>query len=282
MARLAPDDSPQAEWADADLVREGSVETTLSEASDTVRLPGEGVQWAPSAEADTELEFQAIETPEHPKSDGRTRVTATDLVEAADESSHNYEDNESLEETIGDTDLPRNQFGAIVHRVLEFDMAQSEWPALIRRVAGVNGFNVPDETVEELLAHIDDASSFLEGVAAQYPDAETYEELTVSVDMGDIQIIGDIDHLHVTPDAFVITDYKTNRVGQRTTEALAEHYRPQIMSYALALLESDPEKDIIANLRFTTVGETELFQWSRGDREALETELRSLEEAVEK
>jgi len=57
---------------------EGSVETTLSEASDTVRLPGEGVQWAPSAEADTELEFQAIETPEHPKSDGRTRVTATD------------------------------------------------------------------------------------------------------------------------------------------------------------------------------------------------------------
>lgn len=46
---------------------------------------------------------------------------------------------------------------------------------------------------------------------------------------------------------FEVTDYKTNGLEKHTTD----HYRPQTMSYALALLKHDPDRDIIVNLRFT-------------------------------
>jgi ATP-dependent helicase/nuclease subunit A len=88
--------------------------------------------------------------------------------------------------------------------------------------------------------------------------------------------VGDIDHLRVTPEAFIITDYKTNRLGTRTTEELAEHYRPQMMSYALALMEHDPYREILVNLRFTDGSATESFRWDYTDLKELSDELLEL------
>jgi ATP-dependent helicase/nuclease subunit A len=137
----------------------------------------------------------------------------------------------------------------------------------------VNGFDVTETTVDEVVEHAADAKEFLDTEAAACENTETYEELSVSVDVGNFRIVGDIDHLRVTPEAFIITDYKTNRLDSRTIENLAEHYRPQMMSYALALLEYDPDRTVIANLRFTEMGEAESFNWDVTDRPALIEEL---------
>ncbi len=261
----------------ADLVQSGHVETSLGAASYSVRLPREGVQWTAADDGAPESVHPEIEIPPRPEPDRPVRVAASSFADAGDRTSG---ENVNSEAMMPESDIPRKEFGTIVHRVLEFDAPQAEWPALIHRVAGVNGFDVTSTTIEELVDHIDDASSFLDTLAQEYPGAETYEELSVTVDVDDFRIVGDIDHLHVTPDAFIITDYKTNRLGPRTTETLAEHYRPQMMSYALALLQSNPDKAVVANLRFTTVGKTESFRWTNGDEEMLETELRSLGETV--
>jgi ATP-dependent helicase/nuclease subunit A len=69
----------------------------------------------------------------------------------------------------------------------------------------------------------------------------------------------------VTPDAFVITDYKTNQLSNQTTEELAEYYRPQLMSYALALLDHDPDRKVRAQLRFTETGTTESLDCDYSD-----------------
>ncbi len=259
----------------------GETRTQLGEATYTVRLPGEGVQWTPDESAETETEFPRIDIPDRPVDAGVTRVTATTLVEAAAESSETHSATSATTDAAGESELPRNEFGTIVHRVLEFDASPTDWPTLVRRIAGINGFSVTDETVAEVIEHVDDASSFLEETAAEYPDAETHEELSVSVDVGALRVVGDIDHLRVTPDAYIITDYKTNRLTQQTPQDLAAHYRPQMMSYALALLQSDPDRDVIANLRFTTVGETESFHWTATDQDALMQELTSIEQTLE-
>jgi len=274
----------------AELIERGETRARIGDAPYTVRLPGAGTSRTdpaadPTADpaADPTGAYPRIEVPDRPERAGRPRVTATQLVEAA--ASRTTEGNERSDHGYdGDaeeTGLPRNEFGTIVHRVLESDASRAEWPGLIERVAGVNGFDVPDAAIAELVDHVADARSFLDRQDAG-GEAETYEELSVSVDVGPSRVVGDIDHLRVTPEAFVITDYKTNRIGERTTAALAEHYRPQLMSYAVALLEHAPERTVHANLRFTDAGTTESFRWSAADQSDLTAELAELSERVPK
>ncbi|MDL0123499.1 UvrD-helicase domain-containing protein, partial [Halobacterium salinarum] len=263
------------------VVDAGETQAQLGDATYTVRLPGDSVQYEPPESEDSDSEAPRIDIPVRPETESQTRVTATDLVEAADESADTHTRGSDTSESAHEPALPRNEFGTIVHRVLEFDAPSTEWPTLIRRIAGVNGFSVTEETVTEVIEHVEDATAFLDDVATTYPDAETHEELSVSVDVGSTRIVGDIDHLRVSSDAYIITDYKTNRLRQQSTEALAVHYRPQLMSYALALLQSDPGREVIANLRFTTVGVTESFQWSSRDQEAIAEELASIARTIE-
>jgi ATP-dependent helicase/nuclease subunit A len=84
----------------------------------------------------------------------------------------------------------------------------------------------------------------------------------------------------VTPDAFVITDYKTNQLSNQTTEELAAYYRPQLMSYALALLDYESDREVHAQLRFTEVGETQSFSWSPTDRDSLSHSLRTIAQDI--
>ena len=266
------------------LRRTGQFNGTLDDATYTVRLPVEASiqQKNSSPTGDSVDQFPAIEIPIPQATEPTQRVSATQLVEAASEhpskeAADGREDGDS-EETANDADdeLPRRAFGTIVHRVLEFERPQSEWPALACRIAAVNGFDVTDEIIDEVVEHAADAKTFLEAEAAEHPASETYEELPVSVTVGTLQIVGDVDHLRVTPEAFIITDYKTNRLGTRTTSELAEHYRPQMMSYALALFEHDSTRTVRANLRFTDAGTTESFQWHPTEREAISDELLEL------
>lgn len=261
----------------AALTDRGRADTQIGDARYTVRLPSEGVNWRPAVD-DEQDAYPEIELATPPAGSKRRRVTATQLVDAA-------ADAETERQTSGaggsDDVLPRNEFGTIVHRILEFDRSRDEWPELARRIAGVNGFDMADDDLTEILDHAADANAFLDAGGEHQGAAETYEELSVAVNVGDIRLVGDIDHLRVTPDAFIITDYKTNRIGTRTTRELAEHYRPQMACYALALLGQDPNREVRVNLRFTDANETETFRWTADEREALRTDLTQIAEQVE-
>jgi ATP-dependent helicase/nuclease subunit A len=265
------------------LARDGQIQVSLGDATYTVRLPGDGTAWREDEHpTDTSDEqFPKIEIAEPPETGQQRRVTATQLVAAASDHS-----SESETESIGgvsDTDtstLPRREFGTIVHRILELDRPRSEWPGLARRIAGMNGFDITDEQVSDVVTHVADARDFLDRDTTVPENGETYEELSVAVTLENLKIVGDIDHLRVTPETFVITDYKTNQLTTETTDELATRYRPQMMSYALALFEHDPRRDVVANLRFTEVGATESFRWTEDDRASLADELVAIERTL--
>jgi ATP-dependent helicase/nuclease subunit A len=267
------------------LVETGRSQGRLGEARYAVQLPNEGVRWqeGDSSTEESETKLPHIEIPKPPDVDQRRRISATQLVEAAPEQPFDQDTGGEIEFDFSngstrdaESDLPRHEFGTVVHRILEFEWPRSEWPALARRIAAVNGFEITEETVSEVVEHATDAKEFLDAQATTHGASETYEELSISVDIDDLRIVGDIDHLRVTPDAFIITDYKTNRLRTRTTGELAEYYRPQMMSYALALLEHDLDREVLVNLRFTDVSETESFQWNHTNRDSLADELSKL------
>ncbi|GGL41724.1 hypothetical protein GCM10009037_26680 [Halarchaeum grantii] len=260
----------------AALADHGRADTRIGDARYTVRLPSEGVDWRPEGEDERDA-YPEIELAPPPAGSKRRRVTATQLVDAAaaETERHTSGGGES------DDALPRNEFGTIVHRILEFDRPRSGWSDLARRIAAVNGFDATDADITEAVEHAEDAKAFLDTEVDRYGSAETHEELSVSVDLDEFRIVGDIDHLRVTPDAFVITDYKTNRLGSRTTAELADHYRPQMMSYALALLGQDASREVRVNLRFTDARETETFRWTADERESLRTDLTRIAKRVE-
>jgi ATP-dependent helicase/nuclease subunit A len=90
------------------------------------------------------------------------------------------------------------------------------------------------------------------------------------------RIVGDIDRLFVTPDRYHIIDYKTNDLSATTSRNLAAHYRPQMLSYALALFQHDPSRRVQASLRFTDAGVEERFEWEADELEDVKSELREM------
>jgi ATP-dependent helicase/nuclease subunit A len=259
------------------LAAEGQARVRLGDASYAVRLPGAGRADPTPGDVtdDAEAEFPRIEIPDAPEEDQQRRVSATQLLGGPPGAAADGDDGGDGDGTRPGADdgatssLPRHEFGTVVHRMLEFDRPREEWPALARRIAAVNGFEVTDDGVADIVDHVADAAEFLATVAAAHERSETYEEVSVSTAVDGIRVVGDVDHLRVTPDAFVVTDYKTNRVDGRTTADLAAHYRPQMASYALALLDHDPDREVVVNLRFTDAGTTESFRWDHSDRASL-------------
>jgi ATP-dependent helicase/nuclease subunit A len=72
--------------------------------------------------------------------------------------------------------------------------------------------------------------------------------------IGESRIVGEFDRLLVTPDAFHIIDYKTNGLSSTTSDELAEHFRPQMLAYALELLQHAQIPNVRASLRITDGG----------------------------
>ena len=107
-----------------------------------------------------------------------------------------------------------------------------------------------------------------------------YDEYSVVARIGESRIVGDIDRLLITPDAFHIIDYKTNDLSATSSDELAEHYRPQMLAYALALLQHDRNRDVRASLRFTDAGVEEQFNWESDQVAEIESELRSMVKLV--
>jgi ATP-dependent helicase/nuclease subunit A len=114
--------------------------------------------------------------------------------------------------------------------------------------------------LRDAVNHAADAIEFVDQVEAAAQLQPVYDEYSVVARTDESRIVGDIDRLLVAPDAFHIIDYKTNDLSGTTSDKIAEHYRQQMLAYALALLQHDRNRDVRASLRFTDAGVEEQFK----------------------
>jgi ATP-dependent helicase/nuclease subunit A len=125
--------------------------------------------------------------------------------------------------------------------------------------ADVSLNRIDADDVAELQRHLRVARDYLAELDA--PVATDERRVHATLENG--ETYGDIDHLIVTDDAYHIVDYKTNKItDQVKLEGKAEHYKWQMLAYAVALHQSDSKRDVRATLLFTETDEPRMFEWS--------------------
>ncbi|WP_255152193.1 UvrD-helicase domain-containing protein [Halorarius halobius] len=259
----------------AEAIRDGQARGEIDRASYTVRRPPRPVDWHSDDETADSTPEISIPTP--PTFSLANRVAATTLVNAvadASEAGHSYTQSGELSE------LSPTTFGTIVHRINELRPPREEWPALIRRLSQMAGEEPTEADLRDAVDHAADAVVFVDQVEAEAQLHATYDEYSVVARLGESRIVGDIDRLLVTPDVYHIIDYKTNDLSLTSTAELAEHYRPQMLAYALALLQHDESRDVRASLRFTDAGVEECFEWGPDQMTEIKSDLRSMIESL--
>jgi len=139
----------------------------------------------------------------------------------------------------------------------------------------------PTETDRhDAVEHAADAIEFVDQVEANTQLQAVYDEYSIVARIGESRIVGDIDRLLVTPDAYHIIDYKTNDLSLTTSNELAERYQPRMFAYALALLQHDQSRDVRASLRFPDAGVEERFDWGLDQIADIQSELRPMTDSV--
>jgi len=256
-------------------IREGRAHGEIGEASYTIQSPPRPVDW--KTDDDAVDSAPEISIPKPPSLTPAKRIAATTLVNAvADASSagHSYS---QRDESVG---LNPTTFGTVVHRINELRPPRDEWTALIRRLSRMNGEEPTEADLHDAVEHAADAVEFVNRVEANAQLQAVYDEYSVVARIDGSQIVGDIDRLLVTPEAYHIIDYKTNDLSSATSTELAEHYRPQMLAYALALLQHDQSRDVRASLRFTDTGVEEQFTWGLDQIADIQSELRPMMDLV--
>jgi ATP-dependent helicase/nuclease subunit A len=166
-------------------------------------------------------------------------------------------------------------FGEAVHRLCELR------PPTDRRDDVVDQTLV-DEGVDSDLTeadratiheHADRAIAFVDDLHADHEVTATYDELRVTAEFDDGEVSGFVDHLVATPEGYHIVDYKTNDLTAAGVPAKAKFYRWQLLAYAVALHQNDPDASVTATLYFTKPEEAHRFEWSSVDLEANADEL---------
>ncbi|WP_226023612.1 UvrD-helicase domain-containing protein [Halomicrobium salinisoli] len=260
----------------AEAVRDRHASNEIDGASYTVRKPPRPVDWHTDDDAmdsAPEISIPSSSTPAPAK-----RIAARTLVNAVADTSMGSHSYTHSEESTG---LSPTTFGTVVHRINELRPPRDEWPALIRRLSRMAGEEPTEPDLRDAIDHAADAVEFVDQVEADAQLQAVYDEYSVVARIGESRIVGDIDRLLITSDAYHIIDYKTNNLSSTTSEELAEHYRPQMLAYALALLQHDETRDVRASLRFTDASIEERFSWGSEQIADLETELRTMMELVE-
>ncbi len=255
----------------AEAIRDGQARGEMDGASYTVRTPPRPVDW--HTDDDAIDSTPKISIPSPPSLTPAKRIAATTLVNAVAETST---DGHSYTQSGESAGLSPTTFGTVVHRLNELRPPRDEWPTLIRRLSRMAGEEPTEADLRNAVDHAADAVEFVDQVEADARVQETYDEYSVVARIGASRIVGDIDRLLVTPDAYHIIDYKTNDLSSTTSDELAAHYRPQMLAYALALWQHDRSRDVRASLRFTDTGVEERFNWELDQRTDIESELRRM------
>ncbi|MFC6784895.1 UvrD-helicase domain-containing protein [Halobaculum halobium] len=170
----------------------------------------------------------------------------------------------NAEETEEDADTDSGEdglaaaFGDAVHRICELDRPESEWGDIINEAFEMHDIDPTRANRDEIITHSRRGLAAVQTLHRELQNPLTYNELFVraSLDVG--AVIGYIDHLAVTDDAYYILDFKTSDTSARAPTEIAERYWPQLRAYAVALAQQDPrERDIHALLYFTDADQVE-------------------------
>jgi ATP-dependent helicase/nuclease subunit A len=266
---LDPDATPR-QLATGNLVRE-----SLDRSDYWIRRPQPPINDWQSAE-DHEGPSLAIDIPSPPEHERLIVVTATDYASALTGDHEMYpEDGVNDERIASGGGLSPTTLGDIVHRICETRLDQSVWEQFARDVAHREGETPNRNDLDRIEIYADRALAFLESYEAKLDVESVHEELSVAARFDAARIVGNIDHLVVTPDAFHVVDYKTNDLTDQSIEDLANHYWPQLEAYAVALHQSIPTRNVELTLYFTDAAEPRTRTFVPDNLDNLQANVRS-------
>jgi len=124
----------------------------------------------------------------------------------------------------------------------------------------------PDSAYDAIEAAADSAITYLDELHADLDVQHTYDEYYIELSLDTGTVSGFIDHLIVTPDAYHVIDYKTDRKPpsqppDEFLKARAAHHRPQLQAYAAALTQQDPAREVTATLYFTDIETSHTYEY---------------------
>lgn len=250
------------------------IETSIGEATYTIRRPTPPAAWSPSGEK--EAIPSDLEIPAPDRSSPRLRLSATDfrdrLADAAtgdwpavlrESADNNAVGPTTIDDEMAIDALDAAAVGTVVHKLCELDLPRSEWPAIIRRCVETPG-EVSERAFDALAAHTEAGLAGLRDVEGDQTVLSRHSELSVTVDLPAARVVGDIDHLSVTPNGYLVVDYKTSDLDGNSLPELTEHYLPQLVAYAGALLHNDETAERVEiALVFTDTGQVKQRTLSR-------------------
>ncbi len=215
------------------------------------------------------------------------QVTATSVTydsDYADE--HNHSDRD-------DRNIPAAIYGDAVHQLCETRPPEQKRRHVIDqaiqeqhdRTPGLTDETYPDSAYDAIKTAAAAAIHYLDDRHADLDVQQTHDEYYIELTLDTGTVSGFIDHLIVTPAAYHVVDYKTDRKpsAKTPTEFLDEraaHHQPQIQAYAAALSHQDPTRDVSATLYFTDIQDT--YTWEPTDlTHALSNTIQQLESLLD-
>ncbi|WP_331232423.1 UvrD-helicase domain-containing protein [Natronorarus salvus] len=261
-----------------------ATELTLDGARYTVRLPPRPVaEWRAIDTEDTKAS-PMIEVPVPPAYETPRILSATQYckhvaADASDDIFAHEPAKESAATSAGEptqTDydgLSPTTFGTIVHRLCERRPPRSDRRDRVYQLSEGAGEKPTESDIEQILEQTTRAIEHVDTYHASDSVLSTHDELSVRAQFEAHEIVGDIDHLIVTPESYHIIDYKTNSLSQRTSSELARYYWPQLEAYAVALNQNDPSKDVKLSLYFTEESTAETRVVPAAELHTLRTEI---------
>lgn len=186
------------------------------------------------------------------------------------------EGGEDLATADGETtdSLRATTLGSIVHRICETRLERERWRSFAEAVTEREGTTVTESDLERVETYAQRAIEFVDDYEGDLTVEMRRDEVSVTARFDSGRIVGDIDHLTKTSDAFHVVDYKTNDTSERSVDDLAAHHWPQLQVYAVALHQSDRERNVSLSLYFPDAGTDRRLRYSP-------TELSQLEASME-
>ena len=259
----------------------GSVDSPVEGAGEyTIRTAPASVNYDGADETDPGPVERSLELPSTPASSAYSRrLTATTFVNELDQALietggfeppawHREEAGPLLRPPVDDDSARGTTFGTLIHRVCEFGPYDSteDRRSVTDRVIASEGIEFGDQQTEYLDAHVERGLRVQASFINHWDAGTVRRELPVRLQIDETTIVGEIDLLVVTDDAYHILDYKTNRVTdpESALPELCRHYRPQMEAYAAALQRDDPTRSVSATLYFTAADTARQLRFDAG------------------
>jgi ATP-dependent helicase/nuclease subunit A len=152
--------------------------------------------------------------------------------------------------------IPGDTLGTIVHRICEFAPfdSQSDIESTLDRILTGIDFAPSASQRKRIQAYVSRTVDYHATQIDRFDQRSIRHEVPIRLMVDETTIVGEIDLLVVSEEAYHIIDYKTNRVDDidQDIERLCSHYRAQLEVYAAALQRADPKRRVTASLYFVS------------------------------